>query len=181
MRSRARRVPVWRAAGVAAAATLVAMLVQQAMRNAWQVRSLPERMMETLLLLVPLDLFERGLQQFGGNAKDIALVGTYLGMAAVLLLAGWWTVRRFPANAWLCVALGGVFWLATMLVILPLTGAGAFGTTLLTSPLLVDAAFGCLFAAYGAVLALGTVLLTWEPGAQRVGLASPERRSLLAG
>src|SRR5579864_8078086 len=98
MQLRARRVPGWRASGVAAVATLGAMLVQQAVSNAWQVRSLPERTMETLLVFVPLDLFERGLQQFGANAKDIALVGTYVGMAAVLLVAGWWTVRRFATN-----------------------------------------------------------------------------------
>jgi DMSO/TMAO reductase YedYZ molybdopterin-dependent catalytic subunit len=181
MRSRARQVRGWRAFGVGGVATLLAMLVQQAVRNAWQVRSLPERMMESLLVLVPLDLFERGLQQFGANAKDIALVGTYVGMAVVLLLAGWWAVRSFSNYPWLLIALGGALWLVTMLVALPLTGAGLFGTALLSSPLLIDAAFACVFATYGTVLAFGTLLLNWQPGAQRVGVASVERRSLLAG
>src|ERR1051326_5655378 len=181
MRRRRRTDRDWRLLLVAAGASLVAMLVQQAVRNSWQVRSLPERVMESLLVLIPLDLFERGLQQFGANAKDIALVGTYVGMAVVLLVAGCWAVRTFATNPWLCVALGVGLWLAAMLGALPLTGAGIFGTALLTSPLLVDAAFACVFAAYGAVLALGTLLLNWEPGARQVGAASLERRSLLAG
>src|SRR5579864_1930809 len=181
MTRRARKPGSGRALAIAAVATLAAMGIQQAIRNAWQVRSLPERAMETLLVFIPLDLFERGLQRFGANAKDIALVGTYVGMAAVLLVAGWWTVRRFATNAWLCLALGGLLWLATMLVALPLTGAGAFGSGLLSNPLLVDAAFGCVFAAYSGVLAVGTLLLNWQPGAQRVGTANLERRSVLAG
>lgn len=176
-----RPVPSWRAFGVAGVATLLAMLVQQAVRNTLQVRSLPERTMETLLVLVPLDLFERGLQQFGANAKDIALVGTYVGMAVVLLLVGWWAVRSFSTNPWLSIALGGVLWLATMLVVLPLTGAGVFGTALLASPLLMDAAFACVFAAYAAVLAFGSLALNWQRGGQRDGIGSLERRSLLAG
>ena len=34
-------------------------LLQNLLRDSWQVRTLPERVMEWLLLFVPLDLFER--------------------------------------------------------------------------------------------------------------------------
>jgi DMSO/TMAO reductase YedYZ molybdopterin-dependent catalytic subunit len=172
----ARALSAWVAVGVASAATLVALVIQQIVRNAWQVRSLPERTMESLLVLVPLDVFESGLERFGANAKDIALVGTYVGMALLLLALGWLVVRN--GNAWLALALGLVLWLVAMLVALPLTGAGAFGTLLLAPPVFTDAAFACAFAAYAAVLAFGTSLAS-QP--QRTSNASQARRSLLAG
>src|ERR1051326_5428559 len=109
MRRRRRTDRDWRLLLVAAGASLVAMLVQQAVRNSWQVRTLPERVMESLLVLIPLDLFERGLQQFGANAKDIALVGTYVGMALLLLVCGW--LMLGGRNAWLCLLLGLALWL----------------------------------------------------------------------
>jgi DMSO/TMAO reductase YedYZ molybdopterin-dependent catalytic subunit len=151
------------------------MLLQQAIRNAWQVRSLPERMMETLLLLVPLDVFERGLQQFGASAKDIALVGTYVGMIALLVVAGWLAVRTL--NPWLCLLLGLLLWLLAMLVVMPLTGAGAFASALLVSPVLTNAAYACVFAGYAGVLALGTGLA----GQPRPRATNRGRRSVLAG
>jgi DMSO/TMAO reductase YedYZ molybdopterin-dependent catalytic subunit len=153
------------------------MAVQQLIRNAWQVRTLPERMLDTLLLLVPLDLFERGLQQFGASAKDIALVGTYIGMAALLVLLGWLAVRTL--NAWLCLLLGLALWLVAMLVVMPLTGAGPFGSALLVSPVLTGAVYACVFGAYAAVLAFGTGLAVRRP--VRSGVPSQGRRSLLAG
>src|SRR5438067_13140548 len=101
-------------------------------------------------------------------------------MAAILVAIGWWAVRR--SSAWLCVALGVVLWLAAMLVALPLTGAGIFATALLAGPLLIDAAYACVFGTYGAVLALGTALLTRQPSERHIdGSASLQRRSLLAG
>ncbi|HEY2592926.1 MAG TPA: molybdopterin-dependent oxidoreductase, partial [Chloroflexota bacterium] len=169
------------AVAVAVLATLVAMSLQQAIRMAWQVRTLPERVMETLLVFVPLDLFERGLQQFGASAKDIALVGAYTGMAALLVVVGWFTVRA--SNGWLALLVGFGLWLAAMVVVMPLTGAGPFATGLLVNPLLTDAAYLVVFGAYASVLALGTVLLTWldvsrESAPRRA--TSLERRGLLA-
>jgi DMSO/TMAO reductase YedYZ molybdopterin-dependent catalytic subunit len=177
-----RTIRRWSAVGVAAAATLVAMALQQAMRMVWQVRSLPERVMETLLVFVPLDLFERGLQQFGASAKDLALAGAYLGMAALLLVVGFFTVRTL--NGWLALLVGLGLWLLAMLVVMPLTGAGPFASALLVNPLLTAAAYFVIFGAYGVVLALGTGLVTWlDPGryAAPERTASLERRSLLAG
>jgi DMSO/TMAO reductase YedYZ molybdopterin-dependent catalytic subunit len=177
VRRRGGATPAWLAFGVAVAAMVVAMLAQQAIRNVWQVRTLPERTMEALLVLVPLDLFERGLQQFGASAKDIALVGTYIGMAALLVLIGWWAVR--VGSAWLCLLAGAALWLVAMLVVLPLTGAGAFGIGLFVSPLLTAAAYAIVFGAYAALLALGLAAVAAQ--AQAVPSANLGRRNLLAG
>src|SRR3981081_3089475 len=74
----------------------VALVLQSVLRDVWQIRTLPERVMEWLLLCGPLDLFERGVQQLGADAKEVALYGTVVGMAvllavlgAVVLRAGW--------------------------------------------------------------------------------------------
>src|SRR5579884_3454602 len=79
---------------VALCATAVALLLQQAIRAAWQVRTLPERVMERLLVFVPLDVFERGLERFGANAKDLALLGTLIGMSLALVAIGAVVVHR---------------------------------------------------------------------------------------
>src|SRR4051812_48103963 len=69
-------------------ATLAALWLQNVLRDVWQIRSLPERVEEWLLLFVPLDLFERGLAAFGASAKEFALVGAVGGMAALLVGIG---------------------------------------------------------------------------------------------
>src|SRR5690242_1105128 len=105
--------------GIALLATLLAMLVQFAIRSAWQVRTLPERVMEWLLLFVPLDLFEGALRQFGASAKDLALIGTFAGMGIVLLFAGSVALRK-SASGWLMLLLGLGLWLFAMLVVMPI-------------------------------------------------------------
>jgi Oxidoreductase molybdopterin binding domain/Mo-co oxidoreductase dimerisation domain len=138
--------------------------------------------METLLVLVPLDLFECELQQFGANAKDIALDGAYAGMAVLLMVVAWFAVRT--VNGWLMLLVGLALWLVTMLVVMPLTGAGLFASGMLVSPLLTNAAFLCVFGGYAVVLAIGTGVLTWlAPGRYNAPQhpAGLERRSLLAG
>src|SRR5687768_12406718 len=76
--------PTWWAAGagglVAAAAAGVGMLL---LRSTLAVRSVPERVLEWLLLFVPLEMFEAGLQRFGFSAKRYALY-----FAVVIMLAG---------------------------------------------------------------------------------------------
>jgi DMSO/TMAO reductase YedYZ molybdopterin-dependent catalytic subunit len=173
----------WSATAIGIAASLVALAFQQGVRMAWQVRSLPERVMEWLLVFVPLDLFERGLQQFGANAKDLALAGTLVGMAILLIAVGTLTVRTV-SSGWLAVLVGFGLWLFVMVIVMPVTGAGLFATGLLVSPALTDASYLCVFGGYSAVLALGTDLVKQldrvRPGQPR-GAASRERRSLLAG
>ena len=76
-------------------ATLAAGGVMLYLRSALQVRTVPERVMEWLLLFVPLDVFEAGLRRFGFDAKRYALLGAILGMLAILAVAG----RPGPAPA----------------------------------------------------------------------------------
>ena len=166
------------ALAVGGTATLVAMLAQQGIRAAWQVRSLPERVMESLLVLVPLDLFEQGLQRFGANAKDLALLGTVVGMVALLIIVGSFAVRR-GMSGWQMLAVGLGLWLFAMVMVMPLTGAGLFGTGLLVDPVLTNAAYLCVFGAYSLVLVLGTWLLN-ELSAPRPA-TNRDRRALLAG
>ena len=179
-----RRRGWWAALSVSAAATLVAMLLQQGIRAAWQVRSLPERVMETLLVFVPLDMFEQGLQRFGASAKDIALVGTVAGMTLVIMLVATLAVRS-GLSGWLLLLVGLAEWLAAMVVVMPLTGAGFFGTGLLLDPALTDAGYLVVFGAYSVVLVFGSLLLDrfgadGENAPMRSAF-SPVRRNLLAG
>src|SRR3981081_3636860 len=96
----------------------VALVLQSVLRDAWQIRTLPERVMEWLLLFVPLDLFERGVQQLGGDAKEVALAGTVVGVAlllamigALMLHAGW--------SSWRILGLSLAMWVLAMAVVMP--------------------------------------------------------------
>src|SRR5205085_12676139 len=91
-------------------------------RAAFQIRTLPERIMEWVLLFVPLEAFEKGVQQFGPQAKEIALsvgvVAMFLTLIRVALLA----LRRSwsPSAALL---LGLALWLLAVSVGTPVSGA----------------------------------------------------------
>jgi hypothetical protein len=107
------------------AAAVVAGLAMVALRSALQVRTLPERLMEWLLLFISPDLFEAILRRFGFDAKRSALDAAVLVMLVLLGALGYLVLRRgwsVPIIA--LVGLG--FWLFVMLVIMPLTAAGVF-------------------------------------------------------
>ncbi len=164
---------------VGAAASAAAMLLQNLARDVWQVRSLPERVEEWLLLFVPLDLFERGLVQFGADAKELALTGAVIGMAVVLGLIGALALyARWRGTTLLALGLG--MWLVTMAVLMPVTGAGFFATALLVSPLLTSAAYLLVFLAYASVLVLGSLVSTGSPLHASTTM-SHDRRAFLAG
>jgi DMSO/TMAO reductase YedYZ molybdopterin-dependent catalytic subunit len=167
---------------IAAAATLVTMLLQNFLRDTWQIRTLPERVMEWLLLFVPLDLFERGLAAFGSDAKEVALTGTIVGMAVLLFALGLLALRAgWPG--WRILGLGIGLWLLVMLVVMPVTGAGLFATRLLIAPALTDAGYLCVFLAYTSVLLLGDVLIRQRPRQPARGTRTgrAERRALVSG
>jgi DMSO/TMAO reductase YedYZ molybdopterin-dependent catalytic subunit len=164
---------------VGGVATAVALLLQALIRDVWQIRTLPERVMEWLLLFVPLSLFEHGLQQFGANAKEIALVGTLVAMALLLLTLGTLAVRS-GWTSWQLIGMGVLLWLLAMAVVQPLTGGGFFATGLLLSPLLVNAGFLLVFLAYASVLVAAHLLLLEAEPIKR-GQPAEDRRALLAG
>jgi DMSO/TMAO reductase YedYZ molybdopterin-dependent catalytic subunit len=163
---------------VGCAATALTLRLQVLIRDVWQIRTLPERVMEWLLLFVPLDLFERGLQRFGSNAKEVALVGTVIGMAIVLLLIGSYALHS-NWSSWRLLGIGFGLWLFGMAVVQPLTGGGFFATRLLQSPLLINAAHLFMFLAYASVLVAARLLLRRKPY-ERIAIAG-ERRALIAG
>ncbi|HYW87549.1 MAG TPA: molybdopterin-dependent oxidoreductase [Chloroflexota bacterium] len=164
---------------VGGVATAVALLLQALIRDVWQIRTLPERVMEWLLLFVPLSLFEHGLQQFGANAKEIALVGTLAAMALLLLTLGTLAVRS-GWTGWQLIGTGVLLWLLAMAVVQPLTGGGFFATGLVLSPLLVNAGYLLVFLAYASVLVAAHVLLLEAKPIMR-GQPAEDRRALLAG
>ncbi|MBV9354035.1 MAG: molybdopterin-dependent oxidoreductase [Chloroflexi bacterium] len=186
------------AVATALLASAVAMLLQTLARDLWQVRTLPERVMEWLLIFVPLDLFEAGLARLGADAKDVALVGFMIGMAVVLFLIALVALRLAPSTWWL-LAVAPLLWLLTMLLVLPITGAGVFGSQLLVSPLLTDASYAMVFFGYSTTLVAGQLLFTaigpravpvpaGRPSGAHAASARPaasspdgDRRSLLAG
>jgi DMSO/TMAO reductase YedYZ molybdopterin-dependent catalytic subunit len=164
---------------VGGVATAVALLLQALIRDVWQIRTLPERVMEWLLLFVPLSLFEHGLQQFGANAKEIAVVATLVAMALLLLTLGTLAVRA-GWTSWQLIGMGLLLWLLAMAVVQPLTGGGFFATGLLLSPQLVNAGYLLVFLAYASVLVAAHLLLLEAEPIKR-GQPTEDRRALLAG
>jgi DMSO/TMAO reductase YedYZ molybdopterin-dependent catalytic subunit len=169
----------WRRSALAGAvASLVALLLQNVIRETWQIRTLPERVMEWLLLFIPLDLFERGLAQFGANAKELALDATFIGMALMLVVIGTLLLHAgWPG--WRLLAVSGLLWLLTMALVMPVTGAGFFATGLLIDPLLTNLAYLLVFLAYATVLVCARVLSFRTASVQ--ALRIEERRALLGG
>ena len=125
-------------------------------RAAYQIRTLPERVMEWLLLFVPTSLFEKGLQTFGANAKDLALYGAYIVMALLLFVLAIFAVRRSITSIVLASA---ALWLFAMAVVMPVTGAGFFATGLLQDVLLTNLSYLGIAFAYATVLLLVRVPL----------------------
>src|SRR4051812_44092688 len=80
--------------GAATAAAGLAMVLARALG---QVRTLPERLLEWVLLFVPLDVFEAGIQRFGFDAKRYALWATVLLLLGALAGAGALLLRRWAA------------------------------------------------------------------------------------
>ena len=134
------------------AAALAAALVMTLARSLDQVRTVPERLLEWLLLFVPLDIFEGGIQRFGFEAKRYALFATILVVLLALGALGAYALRRGEPPVRL-VGLGGVLWLATMVVLMPLTGAGFFATGLLGGTWATLLAYLAAGLAYGGTLA----------------------------
>ena len=78
------------------------------LRSTVGVRSIPERLMEWLLLFLPPGVFESMLQQFGFDAKRYGLNAAVVVMLGVLAWVGYqalhrgWGVPVLLAWAWPC-------------------------------------------------------------------------------
>src|SRR3954469_23286010 len=104
----------WRSpAAGGAAAPLAAAAAMGLARWAAQVRTLPERLLEWMLLFVPLDVFGAAIGRFGFEAKHYALYGAVLASVAAIAGAGGLVLRRgWPRLV--VAAIGPALWLFVM-------------------------------------------------------------------
>jgi DMSO/TMAO reductase YedYZ molybdopterin-dependent catalytic subunit len=127
------------------------------LRSTLQVRSVPERLVEWLLLFVPPSIFETALQQFGFDAKRYALYLTIFAMFVFFAWLGCVVVRREWSPA--VIGLVGVgIWLGVMLIVMPLTSAGVFAVGLLDGKRAAIGGYLALGLSYAGALA---VLRAW--------------------
>ncbi|MBV9597138.1 MAG: molybdopterin-dependent oxidoreductase [Chloroflexi bacterium] len=139
------------AALVVAASTLL-------LRSTLQVRSVPERLVEWLLLFVPPSLFEAVLQRLGFDAKRYALYLTTIAIFGLFAWLGYVVLRRGWSPA--VIGLVGVsVWLGVMLIIMPLTSAGVFAVGLLDGKRAAIGGYLALGLSYAGVLAM---VRTWS-------------------
>lgn len=172
-------------AAVASTATAAALLVMFWTRSAFQIRTLPERVMEWALLFVSPDALEAGIGRFGFEAKVYALYAAVGGMALILIGVG--TVVLAKARSpWTLWALGPALYLFAMAVIMPVTGAGLFASELFQDPWLVNACYLGIAFSYASLLLLGKSLLGGRASGATRALRPPPglgmaRRAFIAG
>jgi DMSO/TMAO reductase YedYZ molybdopterin-dependent catalytic subunit len=166
------------ALALAIPATAVALGLMLWARSLYQIRTLPERVMEWSLQFIPLDLFEQGLQKFGTSAKEIALLGNYLGLALTLVVIGAIALR---SGARLIAGLSLGLWLFAMVVVMPITGAGFFASDLAQDIILTDFSYLALALAYGTVLLLTHALVTSGSATVAIASGSLESRRAFVG
>lgn len=169
----------WIRAGITSlVATALAMGLMFWARSAFQVRTLPERLMEWLLLFVPLDAFAQGIQDFGPQAKVFALYGGIVVMSAALFGLGLLALRRrWPGTAILGLALA--LFVVAMAGIMPLTGAGFFASDLFQHPMLVNGVYLGMALAYATVLLLGQTIESILGGDAAAGDSLTRRYALI--
>lgn len=152
-------------------------------RQSLQIRTLPERLMEAALKLLPPSLFEATIDRFGPAGKDYALYGTtaavFLALVAIGVVALCFAQR--PAGL---VALGLGLYLVAMGLVAPLTGAGVFATNLFVNPVLSNAVSLGIAMAYVSVLLFSQLFVPAWPLAGRTPRAERQggeaRRALFA-
>lgn len=170
----------WIRAGITSlVASALAMGLMFWARSAFQVRTLPERLMEWLLLFVPLDAFAQGIQDFGPQAKVFALYGGIGIMSAALFGLGLLALRRrWPGTAILGLALA--LFVVAMAGIMPLTGGGFFASDLFQHPALVNGVYLGMALAYATVLLLGQTIESILGGDAAAGDSLTRRYALIA-
>src|SRR3954469_23670512 len=106
--------PSWRTSVVIGlTATIGSMATMFWLRSAYQIRTLPERVMEWVLLFVSPDALEQGLAQFGAQAKVYALYVAVAGMAAILMALGGILIR-YGRSPWAEFTVGPGLYLVAM-------------------------------------------------------------------
>lgn len=136
---------------VSALAAVVAVGLMFLARSLFEIRTRPERMMEWTLLFVSPATFEAGIRQFGAQAKVYALYVS-VGVTALLLVLLGAALLRASRSPWWIAAIGPLLYLVAMAGLMPLTGAGMFGTLLPQDAWLVNACYLISALAYGSIL-----------------------------
>ena len=150
-------------------------------RSAFQIRTIPERIMEWILIFVPLNVFERLLISLGAEAKVYAIGATVAGMGLILFGLGLIALRR-GWSEWLVLALGPLLWLFAMVVVMFVTGAGLFATYLREDAVLINAVYLGIGLAYASLLLLGRLLALLPATApDTVGAQLADRRAFIVG
>jgi DMSO/TMAO reductase YedYZ molybdopterin-dependent catalytic subunit len=166
-----------------ALAAVLASLVMALLRSTLQVRSVPERLLEWLLLLISPAQMEAALQRFGFETKDYALQGVTLATFVVLAALGALVLSR-GWSGWALLSLGLGLWLVLMLVVTPLSGAGVFATELVEGTWPTIVGYLALALAYAGGLAVTSLVLEIEPLGARHSVSSTEpatRRAVVLG
>jgi DMSO/TMAO reductase YedYZ molybdopterin-dependent catalytic subunit len=135
------------------AAALVALAGMLLLRSTLQVRSVPERLTEWLLLFIPPSIFETVLQRLGFDAKRYALGVSVVVVLGLLGLLGYVVLRR----GWPLLAIAGVglgMWLFVMLCVMPLTSAGVFALDLLDGKRAAVSGYLAVSLSFAATLAI---------------------------
>lgn len=132
-------------AGLIAGALLTAVMFVAS--RGFEQYSFPELVAYRLIALLPLSLFSLGVETFGGNAKQLMLLGTAVGQVVICGLLGvlWASCassegeavsrsRRAPA-LWNADLAGGLFFALILFILaelflFPLVGQGVFGVRL---------------------------------------------------
>jgi DMSO/TMAO reductase YedYZ molybdopterin-dependent catalytic subunit len=143
------------------AAGLIFGLGMLLLRSTIGVRSIPERVMEWLLLFVPPGLFESMLQRFGFDAKRYGLDAAIVLVIAALAWLGYEALwRRSSLTALL--AIGVAVWLVIMVFVMPLTSAGLFASNLVEGAGAAVFGYLAISLSYAAVLMLASLLMRFD-------------------
>jgi DMSO/TMAO reductase YedYZ molybdopterin-dependent catalytic subunit len=165
--------------GVAAAAS--AAVGMTFLRGALAVRTVPERVMEWVLIFIPIEFFGYVIQRFGFDAKRYALYGSTVGMLVVLAMLGALALRgRWSVGAIFVLALA--LWLFVMVVIMPLTDAGFFAVDLVDGTAAAIIGHLAVALSYATMLiyartALGSVSRGWRSSGASGARVQPRAQS----
>jgi DMSO/TMAO reductase YedYZ molybdopterin-dependent catalytic subunit len=151
------------------------------LRSTIGVRSIPERLMEWLLLFVPPSVFEAMLRQFGFDAKRYGLDAAIVVILGALAWIGYEALHRgwrVPA----LLGLGPGVWLIIMLGIMPLTAAGLFASALPEGAAAAIVGYLAVSLTYAGALAVARTWIDVDGDPEGVfDLPARDRRLLLVG
>jgi DMSO/TMAO reductase YedYZ molybdopterin-dependent catalytic subunit len=163
-------------AGLLAAAVMAA--VMAILRLTTGVLSLPEIIGEAIVSLMPAPVFSAVLDVMQRAAKPTLYAGIFIGLLVVGALLGRWYARGAPG--WpRALRMALIVWLVFGVLVLPILGAGLFGSVVRAGPVVVGAQMLVAFLSFGVALVLIRRVLESLADSQREA-ARADRRTALA-